>query len=55
MNHFEMAEQQLLSPYIDMNGHPVNEISALTHAILALVERLDVMPVMGLMGEEDEE
>lgn len=56
MDHFGEAESKLETRYVDGYGRRTDQIDALTHAVLALVERLDCLPVMGIqLGELEED
>lgn len=54
MSHYSEAERMVESPMFDSYGRPADAIPALTHAILALIERLeDPILTIGIdMGEE---
>lgn len=61
MDHLQIAEQMLaetdmyLPPMINADGRPAAWPSYLTHAILALCERLDMQGYVEECAEEEEE
>lgn len=56
MDHYSAAESELTNIFVDHNGNPVRHTAALTHAILALVDKLDEIPILSLcMDSGDEE
>lgn len=55
MDHFSEAEHLLENPRWDMHGKRINQIEALTHAVLALVEQLSFLPMLGVQVELEDD
>jgi hypothetical protein len=55
LNHYEQAEHYLRFPAYDPNNNSVHDVTALAHAILALIDKLDDMPVLGFHVREVDE
>ena len=55
MSHYEQAERLVQFPAVNENGRNPHETLALTHAILALIDKLDEMPIMGFNVQSTED
>lgn len=54
-DHYTAAEHELANNFVDPHGQPVRHVAALAHAVLALIDKLDELPVVSLCLEEYEE